>query len=118
MGRACTRELRALRIIERGLRFSCARNSTLRACADRSGLSPSTTPGLLKVLDFGELEQHGDPLIQGIGLAPFEANEAMDRLESESQPESEAVVSALHLQLRSHTTLTRALHPVWAFGPK
>ena len=45
----------------------------LHACVDRSGLSPSATPGLRKVLDFGELELHGDPLIQGIGLAPYEA---------------------------------------------
>ena len=47
----------------------------LRACAGRPGLSPSTTPGLRKALDFAELSV--DPFIQDIKsyikFIPFEA---------------------------------------------
>ena len=52
------------------IHLSCARSPIavphclLRACAGRPGLSPSTTPGLRKALDFGELTS--DPLIRGI----------------------------------------------------
>ena len=34
------------------------------------------------MLDFGELERHGDPLIQGIGLAPFSASSIEPAMQS------------------------------------
>ena len=57
----------------------------LRACAGRPGLSPSTTPGLRKALDFAKLSL--DPFIQDIKqyitFVPFEVlqNEAERKLE-------------------------------------
>ena len=73
------------------IHLSCAHSPTavphclLRACAGRPGLSPSTTPGLRKALDFAKLSL--DPFIQDIKqyitFVPFEVlqNEAERKLE-------------------------------------